>query len=241
MPFPTTLQIEYKMAIMKRSLCIFLFVAVSCIVATEAQATRLFNVTNRCNYTVWAAAVPGGGIRLNSGESWNLNMTNGTSGARIWGRTNCTFDNMGLGKCQTGDCNGTLECQTYGTPPNTLIELSLNKYNDLDFYDISLVDGFNIPLQLTPSFNACSTVECNADINGECPTQLKVPDGCNNPCTVFNTTEYCCTSGSATCGPTDYSKFFKERCPDAYSYPNDDATSTFTCMGGANYDVVFCP
>jgi hypothetical protein len=234
--------------IMKRNFSIFLFIAITSIAA--AQAGR-FNITNKCNYTVWAAAFPGGGVKLNTNESWNVNITDGTSNARIWGRTNCTFDNLGLGKCQTGDCNGTLECQTVGTPPNTILEFSLNSYNDLDFYDVSLVQGFNIPIKLTPSFNSCGTVNCTADITGECPTQLQVPGGCNNPCTTFNTPQYCCnslarsasvaTNASATCGPTNYSKFFKERCPYAYSYPKDDATSTYSCMGGTTYDVVFCP
>jgi hypothetical protein len=59
---------------------------------------------------------------------------------------------------------------------------------------------------------------------------------------VFKTDQYCCTGSAANnCGPTDYSKFFKGLCPDAYSYPKDDATSTYTCPGGTNYNVVFCP
>ncbi|KAD0838884.1 hypothetical protein FH972_027283 [Carpinus fangiana] len=72
-----------------------------------------------------------------------------------------------------------------------------------------------------------------------CPNELKAPGDCNNPCTVFKTDQYCCNSGS--CEPIDFSKFFKDRCPDAYSYPKDDQTSTFTCPGGTNYKVVFCP
>ncbi|KAK7308988.1 hypothetical protein RJT34_05373 [Clitoria ternatea] len=225
------------MARVMKNISIFLLIAVSCTVTAQAAT---FNITNSCNHTVWAAALPGGGVRLNSGESWSINVTNGTTGGRIWGRTNCTFDSNGLGKCQTGDCNGTLACKSYGTPPNTLVEFALNQYNNLDFYDISVVDGFNIGVQLTPTYN-CSTVKCDADINGECPTQLKVPGGCNSPCAVFNTTQYCCSSGVERCSPTDYSRFFKSRCPAAYSYPMDDATSTFTCVGGSNYNVVFCP
>ncbi|TKY70920.1 Osmotin protein OSM34 [Spatholobus suberectus] len=224
-----------------KSLSIFLFVAISCVAAAQAAN---FNITNNCSYTVWAAAVPGGGVRLNPTESWSFNVSNGTTGGRIWGRTNCTFDNTGRGKCLTGDCNGVLVCnKTNDTPPTspyTLVEYALNQYNNLDFYDISLVDGFNTPLQLSPTYN-CSSVKCAANITEECPTQLKAPGGCNNPCTVFNTTQYCCTSGASGCGPTDYSRFFKDKCPDAYSYPMDDATSTFTCMGGSDYNVVFCP
>ncbi|KAJ0817443.1 putative Thaumatin family [Helianthus annuus] len=175
----------------------------------------VFNIRNNCRYTVWAGAVPGGGRRLNPGQTWALTVTAGTKGARIWPRTGCTFDGSGRGRCQTGDCNGLLQCRNYGTPPNTLAEYALNQYQNLDFIDISLVDGFN------------------------CPSQLRAPGGCNNPCTVYKTDQYCCNSGK--CGPTDLSRFFKTRCPDAYSYPQDDQTSTFTCPGGTNYDVIFCP
>ena len=194
-----------------------------------------FEIRNNCPYVVWAAAVPGGGRRLNRGEVWSINVSPGTKQARIWGRTNCNFDANGRGRCQTGDCNGLLQCQGYGQPPNTLAEYALNQFNNLDFIDISLVDGFNIPMD----FSGCRSIKCTADINGQCPSQLRAPGGCNNPCTVFKTDQYCCNSGK--CGPTDLSRFFKQRCPDAYSYPQDDPTSLFTCPGGTNYKVIFCP
>ncbi|KAB1215287.1 Thaumatin-like protein [Morella rubra] len=204
-----------------------------------AHAAR-FDVTNNCPFTVWAGAVPGGGMQLAPGGTWSLDVAAGTTGGRIWPRTGCNFDGSGRGSCQTGDCGGLLQCQAYGVPPNTLAEYGLNKFNNLDFFDISLVDGFNVPMEFSPTSNGCTRgIRCTADINEQCPNELKAPGGCNNPCTVFKTDQYCCNSGS--CGPTDYSKFFKDRCPDAYSYPKDDATSTFTCPGGTNYKVVFCP
>ncbi|PON58335.1 Thaumatin [Parasponia andersonii] len=198
-----------------------------------------FDITNSCSFVVWAAAVPGGGRQLNPGQTWHLDVSPGTKGARIWARTGCSFDGAGRGRCQTGDCGGVLECRGYGQPPNTLAEYSLNQYKNLDFFDISLVDGFNVRMDFSPTSPQCKRgPKCVANINGECPAKLKAPGGCNNPCTVFKTDQYCCNSGS--CGPTDYSRFFKTRCPDAYSYPKDDPTSTFTCPGGTNYKVVFC-
>ncbi|XP_030946952.1 protein P21-like [Quercus lobata] len=207
-----------------------------------AHAAR-FDITNNCPYTVWAAAVPGGGRQLNSRQSWPLDVNAGTAGARIWARTGCSFDGSGRGRCQTGDCGGLLQCQGYGAAPNTLAEFALNQFQNKDFVDISLVDGFNVPMEFSAtSGGGCNKngMRCTADINGQCPTQLKTSSGyCNNPCTVFKTNEYCCNSGS--CGPTNFSRFFKDRCPDAYSYPKDDPTSLFTCNGGSNYRVVFCP
>ncbi|MCD9644746.1 hypothetical protein HAX54_033175 [Datura stramonium] len=217
-------------------LSIFIFLIVTSTAATAA----IFEIRNNCSYTVWAAAVPGGGRRLDTGEAWMVNIPAGTTQGRIWARTGCNFDESGKGKCQTGDCNGLLECQGFGAPPNTLAEYALNQFGNSDFFDISLVDGFNLPMEFSPTSGGCTGgISCTADINGQCPDALRTPGGCNNPCTVFKTDEYCCTSG--TCGPTSYSTFFKNRCPSAYSYPQDDTTSTFTCPEGANYKVVFCP
>ncbi|KAF9592385.1 hypothetical protein IFM89_014555 [Coptis chinensis] len=218
------------------SICFFLF---SVVLFTVANAA-IFEIRNQCSYTVWAAAVPGGGRQLNSGQSWTLTVNPGTKAARIWGRTNCNFDGNGRGGCQTGDCGGLLNCQGYGRAPNTLAEYALNQDRNNDFYDISLVDGFNIPMDFSPTTGGCRSLRCASDINGPCPSQLRAPGGCNNPCTVFRTNEFCCTNGPGSCGPTDFSRFFKARCPDAYSYPQDD-TATKACPGGGNYRVVFCP
>ncbi|GAB2240791.1 hypothetical protein Droror1_Dr00021309 [Drosera rotundifolia] len=199
-----------------------------------------FTVTNYCPYTVWAAAIPGGGQQLNQGQTWTITAPPGTTGARIWARTGCTVTGPNGLSCQTGDCGGLLQCQGYGQAPNTLAEYALNQFSNLDFFDISLVDGFNVPMEFVPVSGGCTNGPiCGANINAQCPGVLQAPGGCNNPCTVFKTDEYCCNSGS--CGPTSYSEFFKGLCPDAYSYPKDDATSTYTCPTGANYKVVFCP
>ncbi|RVW16365.1 Thaumatin-like protein [Vitis vinifera] len=83
---------------------------------TSAHAA-IFNIQNRCSYTVWAAAVPGGGRRLDPRQSWSSTVNPGTTGARIWARTGCSFDGAGRGRCQTGDCGGVLECTAYAPPP----------------------------------------------------------------------------------------------------------------------------
>ncbi|CAI9772708.1 unnamed protein product [Fraxinus pennsylvanica] len=225
-----------------------LLLAVSLLAITFFAYTHAatFDIVNQCTYTVWAAfsspsPSAGGGRRLDQGQTWNIDVAPGTIQGRIWGRTSCNFDANGRGQCETGDCNGLLECQGYGSPPNTLAEFALNQPNNLDFVDISNVDGFNIPMEFSPTTDVCRRLVCNAPIVDQCPSELRTPGGCNNPCTVFPTNEYCCTDGPGSCSPTDFSRFFKERCPDAYSYPQDDPTSLFTCPAGTNYRVVFCP
>ncbi|KAB1215297.1 Thaumatin-like protein [Morella rubra] len=157
-----------------------------------------FDIRNNCPYTVWAAAVPGGGgKKLNRGETWAIEVNSGTKQARIGARTKCSFDQSGRGKCETGDCGGLLQCKAYGKPPNTLAEYALNQFGNRDSFYISFLEGFNVPLEFSPTSNGCTRgVKCAADINGQCPKQLKVQGGCNNPCTVFNTDQYCCNSGN---------------------------------------------
>ncbi|KAF5943303.1 hypothetical protein HYC85_020945 [Camellia sinensis] len=199
---------------------------------TSFTNAATFVVLNNCPYTVWAAASSGGGMCLHPGQSWTVNVIPGTNGGRMWGRTNCSFDANGNGQCETSDCNGLLQCQSYGKAPNTLAEFELNLTNNLDFFYIS---------NASPTFGGCTRViKCNADIKGECPIELQAPGGCNNPCTVFQAGVYCCNS-LANCSATYLATFFKIRCPDAYIYPKDDPTSLFTCPGGTNYEVVFCP
>jgi hypothetical protein len=202
----------------------------------------IFNIQNKCSYTVWPAAVPGGGSRLESGQNWTINFANGPKLVKIWARTNCTFDSSGQGICQTGDCDGKLECgsRSHGAPPHTVAEYGLNSFGHKDYYSISVMEGFNVPMEFTPTTNGCTRpVRCAADITRSCPAQLRTPGGCNNPCTVYKTPTHCCHS--RPCRPTDLSRFFKRKCKHAFTYPEDDPTSTFTCLPGTNYRVVFCP
>nr|CAB3472491.1 unnamed protein product [Digitaria exilis] len=202
-----------------------------------------FSIINQCSTTIWPAVVPGGGVRLDPGESWTLNMTASTGPGRVWPRTGCSFDSTGNGSCQTGDCGGVLACTTSsGKPPVTLGEFTIG--GGTDFFDISLVDGFNVPMDFLPvpangqGGQACSKgPRCAANITSQCPSELKAPGGCNSACTVFKQDKYCCTgNASNACEPTTYSVFFVRGCPDAYSYSRDaDSSTTFTCPSGTNY------
>ncbi|XP_068655870.1 thaumatin-like protein 1 [Aristolochia californica] len=200
-----------------------------------------FEIRNQCPYTVWAAGMPDvGGRRLDTGETWIISVAANTTPGRIWGRTNCSFNDSGRGTCQSGDCDGVLECKVSGSQPVTITEFALNQYANTDFFVVSLVNGFNIPLEFSPMAGCDQRIRCSADINGQCPVELRAPGGCNHPCTVFHASVYCCTNLSS-CQPTYISNFFKEKCPDAYSYSQDDASAMFTCPGGTNYRVLFCP
>ncbi|KAG2411225.1 hypothetical protein I3760_Q019800 [Carya illinoinensis] len=223
---------------------------------TLASAT-VFTVLNQCPYTVWPGFLSGNGLNLGDGgfslapsKSVQLTSPTGWSG-RIWGRTGCHFDASGNGKCLTGDC-GSLKCSLSGQPPATLAEFTIaSSPSGMDFYDVSLVDGYNvgISVQATGGTGDCQYAGCVADLNRHCPPELQVVSdsgsvvACKSACAAFNTDEFCCTGGHSspqTCSPTRYSEIFKNSCPTAYSYAYDDASSIRTCSG-SDYLLTFCP
>ncbi|KAI5475114.1 hypothetical protein MNV49_001913 [Pseudohyphozyma bogoriensis] len=83
--------------------------------------------------------------------------------------------------CVTGGCNGGLVCADVGgtgVPPATLAELTLSAgtgVNQVDYYDISIVDGMNVPVDMTNSAqeaNDCNPCICSTDLNPTCPSAL---------------------------------------------------------------------
>uniref|UniRef100_A0A453LGC7 Thaumatin-like protein n=1 Tax=Aegilops tauschii subsp. strangulata TaxID=200361 RepID=A0A453LGC7_AEGTS len=214
-----------------------------------------FTFTNRCGGTVWpgvlansgSAPLETTGFALGPGEARSLAAPAGWSG-RFWARTGCAFDGTSGGKCATGDCgSGEAECHGSGAaPPATLVEFTLGGGGGgkEDYYDVSLVDGYNVPVVVEPSAAGCPATGCLVDLNERCPPELRAAEGCRSACEAFDRPEYCCSGafgGPDTCRPSAYSQAFKAACPRAYSYAYDDATSTFTCAASAAYSVTFCP
>ncbi|KAJ4759764.1 hypothetical protein LUZ62_070139 [Rhynchospora pubera] len=223
--------------------------------------TTTFEFTNNCQHPVWVGTLSGAGtpaleqtgFHLPVGTSVDLSAPLSWSG-RFWGRTGCAA-NPDTGKfcCDSADCaTGSVACDGHGpTPPATLVEVTLGGGTSNDYYDVSLVDGFNVPISIEPvdGTGDCRLTACSANLNTDCPTDLKVTAsndtvvGCKSACDAFEEPRFCCTGdyGSpSTCGPSNYSQIFKEACPSAYSYAYDDASSVFTCVG-ASYVVTFCP
>ncbi|XP_027362420.1 thaumatin-like protein 1 [Abrus precatorius] len=220
-----------------------------------------FTIVNKCSYTVWPGILSGAGTSplsttgfvLQPGESNVIQMPPAWSG-RLWGRTHCSQDATGNFSCVTGDCgSSTVECAGgNAAPPATLAEFTLNGAGGMDFFDVSLVDGYNLPMIVEPQGGTgagnCTTTGCVVDLNAACPTELKVMGGgdgvaCKSACEAFGDPQYCCSGAYATpdtCKPSSYSQFFKSACPRAYSYAYDDGSSTFTCAS-ADYTITFCP
>lgn len=198
-----------------------------------------------------------GGFKLFHGQSHSVNFPSHWSG-RMWGRTGC-----GGSRCETGDCGGgRLHCSgAGGVPPVTLAEITFDGAGNQDFYDISLVDGFNLPMSMRPRGGTtegasgayyCTSAGCYTDINRICPSGMQLYGtggvvACKSACLAFGNPEYCCSGAHntpQTCPNFSYAQTFKNACPQAYSYAYDDHKSTFTCRGAggrqSEYDVIFC-
>ncbi|KHN09083.1 Pathogenesis-related protein 5 [Glycine soja] len=198
------------------------------LLASGVLATTTFTLVNKCDYTVWPGILSNAGI-----------ATLPTTGFVL----------------QTAESKTTPPENSPALPaPATLAEFTLDGAGGLNFFDVSLVDGYNVPMLVAPqggSGDNCTSTGCAGDLNGACPSELRVTseDGkqsvaCKSACEAFGSPQYCCSGayGSPnTCKPSPYSQIFKNACPRAYSYAYDDKTSTFTCASAAAYTITFCP
>jgi hypothetical protein len=233
--------------------------------ATPKTGHRQVTFVNAVHETIWVAgaqqtpqpALPVTGWELPPGHTVTIAVPDKWNG-RFWGRTGCTFTASGTGRCQTGDCGGRFQCKGYGGIPATLAEFNLNSWRNLDFYDVSLVDGSNLPMYINIaagttkdpiSPTGCAKSGCTKAV--DCPDVLRIHAGgavvgCGSPCAVLGGDQYCCRGAWAprsACDPTkwpvNYAAVFKRAEPFAYSYSDDDATSTFTCTGECGYRITF--
>ncbi|MEZ0112409.1 hypothetical protein ABH920_006431 [Catenulispora sp. EB89] len=210
---------------------------------------HLITIVNAVNQTIWATTnpnaqhpIPQTSWRLDPGQSVTFAVPQGWGG-RVWGRTGCN----GSGHCLSGD-----------NPPATLAELTLDSFDGLDFYDVSLVDGSNLPMYINTSHrvgtdpvsaDGCYQGACTKPIVCPGPMQVKAAGqvvACTTPCAAFGGDAYCCRgawSGRENCDPAkwpvDYAKLvYKDAEPYAYSYAFDDS-ATMSCKGDCDYRIVF--
>ncbi|MFG2959799.1 thaumatin family protein [Streptomyces sp. NPDC048291] len=223
---------------------------------TAPAGRRLITVVNKTPKTVWAVvtdtSVYPAGRRLAPGQSLSVTVANNWGG-RIWGRTGCT-DGTAAGPCSSGDC--TSVCSG-GNPPTTLGEFTFDAYAGLDFYDVSMVDGANLPMYINVSHTTTADpVSAAGCYRGTCTTEVDCPKamqalsggqeiGCKPPCAAFGGDTYCCRgawAGRDNCVPSkwpvDYTQVFKRAEPYAYSYAFDDG-ATMPCKGACYYRVTF--
>ncbi|KAF2586270.1 hypothetical protein F2Q70_00033676 [Brassica cretica] len=208
-----------------------------------------FKITNRCRNTIWpgflsgatSPALPTTGFRLSRGKSKSVTIPPSWSG-RLWARTLCSRDpSSGSFSCLTADCgSGKVECSGSGAkPPATLAEFTLNGTGGLDFYDVSLVDGYNLPVLILPKkivLGGCGATGCLVDLNGACPRDLKLVArgrrggvACRSACEAFGDPRYCCSDAYAT--PDTYNLSIGLKKPSA-RVGEDESTASSLVGGG---------
>lgn len=252
-----------------------LFIAASLAFLSGATA-RTFTVYNACPFTIWPAMFTDLNVAPNTPSfqtGWEAGAYTAVSfyvpdnwkAGRIWGRRDCNFDsNPGPNSCLTGGCNGGLICDPHtgtGVPPATVAEWTLQGDGFKDYYDVSLVDGYNLPMRINNN-KGCPVPECAHDLGPNCPAPLKgpydstgFPVGCKSACVAnlsgnpadspnccsgsYNTPQTCPSSGVA------YYDYFKGNCPNSYAYAFDEPSgdALFTCDSNlaADYTLTFCP
>ncbi|KAF3274909.1 hypothetical protein TWF970_007612 [Orbilia oligospora] len=245
---------------------------------------RTISIVNNCSFPVYPAVLTTNGtgpyttgFYLPSKQSRNVWVGWDWSG-RLWARTNCSFylansttsvkirdvvDNFTIpdgqklaGNCLTGDCGSAIECQLSGLAPTTLAEFTMTGWMQQTFYDISLVDGYDLDMKITPFHDSPEKPRVNnTPICVASTTLSSVLAGTDlyqnslNESFSFNNIHRWCPrqnllftsqKGKQSVFPypddddptigggwTPCLKRAKQVCGDAYSYAYDDYLSTF--------------
>ena len=137
-----------------------------------------------------------GGWEMAQNTTATVTVPDNFSG-RFWGRTGCSFNasngcdqqtvtvndnNYVIANCcDTGGCldsggNFALNCAQTGLPPSTLAEFTLAS-GGLDAYDVSMVDGGNMPVSIIPN---SSDYDCST--NGNCTFTGNLPGKNSSAC-----------------------------------------------------------
>ncbi|KAJ6814482.1 osmotin-like protein [Iris pallida] len=231
----------------------------------EAYPPLTLTVVNNCPFTVCPAiqanaghpVLERGGFCLHTLTHRSFPAPNRHWSGRIWARTGCSSSGAAAHlTCATGDCGSRLECGGLGgAPPTTLAQLSLHHggpRQDLSSYGVSLVDGFNVPMTVTPheGKGRCPVVGCRENLLSNCPDalQLRAPHGggvvgCKSGCAAFGTDELCCRNmynSPKTCRASTYSDYFKSKCPATFTYAHDSPSLTHDCSAPKELKVIFC-
>ncbi len=208
---------------------------------------RKLYILNSCSYDIWTFGLPNGTLEIAAGDLQVVGWSNKFSG-RVWPRSGCTGTGNNPKCAQTGN--------------DTLAEFTLNAGMKDDWYDISLVDGFTIPLSIIqldgawtpdPSYVPggklvgdmnCGSPVCAVNLLTNCPASQQIKDSVGNVVECKNG-----QSSNGGHGPTPVTSYMKMGCPTSYTYAYDDPQSLFTCpcveqnngVGAKDYEIVYCP
>ncbi|KAH7528132.1 hypothetical protein FEM48_Zijuj05G0039300 [Ziziphus jujuba var. spinosa] len=199
---------------------------------------------NHCDDPVWPVATSNAGtpsllptsLVLQPGQSDTISLPPSWSGS-IWGRIGCSIEDSDAFHCLTAGC---------GSPHDGMW---LNATDGMDYYEVSFRNGYNLPIIVAPmgrrsggdDKHHCTTAGCAVNLISSCPPKLRNSDeslGCKSACQAVAEPSFCCST--CNCSHNRYTHFFKQACPKANSFANDN-TSTFSCTFQQDFIIIFCP
>ena len=136
----------------------------------KSEAGYRVNLINQCPVTVLSAALgptpvgtsngswvlkPGEKLSIDVPKEWESTAGNpNVNGPRFWAHTGCTYDvKSDRASCEGADCGGKYNCSAAnkgGSPPGTWAEFCFNCGDNLTYYDVSLVDGAHMSMDIKP-------------------------------------------------------------------------------------------
>ncbi|KAM3292907.1 hypothetical protein ACQJBY_036501 [Aegilops geniculata] len=208
--------------------------------ATSQDTATNLTLHNLCAYPVWPLITPNIGLpaipdlddaasRLDGGGEGlvTLAFPSGAWSGRVVARTGCSSsDDYDSSSPSPSSPAAATRCDT-GMPPApvTVAQVSVHGSGGLAEYSVSLVDGFNLPVIVTPhgfeQGRQCPSLGCAVDLDVDCPRDARAPAG--------------------GCRAQGQGHFFKERCPDTRTTPTDVEATPQRCIQPRELKIVFCP
>lgn len=205
----------------------FLSLIASAILIADIASAKNFVLQNQCSKAIEVGVLQNGQstptyYTIGSGSSQTVSLAANWAG-RTWGRIDCD---------QSSEQSDNTQCGVPGTPnPASLAEFTFEGSGNQDFYDLSMVDGYNLPISIAPigASQGSTKYQCGTPVCATlptCPSDLTVLTtqgdllACQSDCSHYNLPQYCCTgsyNSAATCSGGPYAPMIKSACPDAYS------------------------
>jgi hypothetical protein len=180
-------------------------------------------VSNNCGTRLLVKNEGGntGQFFLENGQSRTFQVNAGDPRPRVWAHKGC--DGNG-NNCDTREGQVSLAEMHWDAAGNRKT-----------WYDISHVDGYNLPITMQP-FNPnaggrCETVGCNFNLNN-CPSDARV---------YKNGRLVACQNTNRDSPNTNYVRALKQACPNSYTWSKDDSAGMRDCQNNnRGLRVIFC-
>ncbi|KAF7296510.1 hypothetical protein HMN09_01057800 [Mycena chlorophos] len=213
------------------------FIAFAALVAVAAAQSLVVN--NLCSIPVFLFTQTGSGqgsisndITLAAGQTgFNMGISSNWDGAINVG-TGCNSDGS---SCTTGGP------QWDGVTPFSRAEFNFFTVPGEVTYDISMIYGFNVGMEITSADTSCAQFACDLGSSTSCPVPGPGSNTCYSPCC---SSAAACSGGALpasgggcvdNAGPGPNSPYYYDNCPNAYAFPDNDGSGGYTPADFVDY------